>query len=319
MVDYKSWYLTKNDCFKANQKMTPRGIVVHSTGCNNPTLRRYIQPNDGIIGVNANNNHWNRPNLDTCVHAFIGKTMDGTVACYQTLPFDVCAWGVGKGKKGSYNYSPAYIQFEMCEDGLKDAVYFNEVMDLAQSLCAYLIQRYNIPLESVVSHKEAHALGYASNHGDCENWLSKFGRDMNWFRRCVKEKIGEKTPVEIETTTSTPVLYTVKKGDTLASIASMYHTTYQQIAKDNGIANPNIISKGQVLKIYSAETEDALQIGDKISLDANATYYNGKTIPNWVKKSTLYFRGDNSNGAIISTLKIGAITGTVNRKFIHKL
>lgn len=44
--------------------------------------------------------------------------------------------------------------------------------------------------------------------------------------------------------------YTVKKGDTLSGIASRYGTTYQKIAKDNGIANPNLIYPNQVLKIY---------------------------------------------------------------------
>lgn len=44
--------------------------------------------------------------------------------------------------------------------------------------------------------------------------------------------------------------YTVKKGDTLSGIAKRYGTTYQKIAKDNGIANPNLIYPNQVLKIY---------------------------------------------------------------------
>lgn len=43
--------------------------------------------------------------------------------------------------------------------------------------------------------------------------------------------------------------YTVKKGDTLSAIAKKYGTTYQEIAKANGIANPNKIYTGQVLKI----------------------------------------------------------------------
>ena len=46
--------------------------------------------------------------------------------------------------------------------------------------------------------------------------------------------------------------YTVVKGDTLSGIASRYGTTYQKIAADNGIANPNLIFPGQVLKIYGA-------------------------------------------------------------------
>lgn len=43
--------------------------------------------------------------------------------------------------------------------------------------------------------------------------------------------------------------YTVKSGDTLSGIAAKYGTTYQQIAKLNGIANPNVILAGQKLRV----------------------------------------------------------------------
>ena len=43
--------------------------------------------------------------------------------------------------------------------------------------------------------------------------------------------------------------YVVKKGDTLSGIASRYGTTYQALAQYNGIANPNLIYVGQVIKI----------------------------------------------------------------------
>lgn len=43
--------------------------------------------------------------------------------------------------------------------------------------------------------------------------------------------------------------YTVKKGDTLSAIAKQYGTTYQQLAKDNGISNPNLIYVGQKINI----------------------------------------------------------------------
>ena len=49
--------------------------------------------------------------------------------------------------------------------------------------------------------------------------------------------------------------YTVKSGDTLSGIAAKYGTTYQEIAKDNGIDNPSIIYPGQVLKIYTKSVE----------------------------------------------------------------
>lgn len=45
------------------------------------------------------------------------------------------------------------------------------------------------------------------------------------------------------------VYYTVKSGDTLSAIASKYDTTYQEIAKINGIENPNLIYPGQELRV----------------------------------------------------------------------
>ncbi len=50
--------------------------------------------------------------------------------------------------------------------------------------------------------------------------------------------------------TATPgITYTVKAGDTLSAIAAKYKTTYQVLAKLNGIANPNLIRVGQVIRI----------------------------------------------------------------------
>lgn len=57
--------------------------------------------------------------------------------------------------------------------------------------------------------------------------------------------------------------------------------------------------------------------GDIIKLKANATYYNGVKIPSFIFKSTLYYRGKNKNGIIISTKKTGAITGVVKESAIE--
>lgn len=50
-------------------------------------------------------------------------------------------------------------------------------------------------------------------------------------------------------TSMNAVYYTVKSGDTLSGIASRYGTTYQKIARLNGISNPNRIYVGQKLRI----------------------------------------------------------------------
>lgn len=49
-------------------------------------------------------------------------------------------------------------------------------------------------------------------------------------------------------------VYTVVRGDTLSGIAAKYGTTYQKLAQYNGIANPNIISVGQKIRIPGTAT-----------------------------------------------------------------
>lgn len=181
--------MTENDCFKAGKRITPLGIVVHSTGANNPNLCRYVGPDDGVIGQNKYDNHWNRPNVKKCVHAFIGKLPDGRAAICQTLPWDCRAWGVGNGKRGTYN--DTHIQFEICEDDRSDVFYYSEAFDLAARLCAHLCLLYDLDAESVVGHYEAHAAGYANNHADPEPWQKKHDDSMALFRKRVAELIAQ--------------------------------------------------------------------------------------------------------------------------------
>lgn len=49
--------------------------------------------------------------------------------------------------------------------------------------------------------------------------------------------------------------YIVKPGDTLSGIGSKFGVSYQKIAADNNISNPNLIHPGQVLKIYTDQPQ----------------------------------------------------------------
>lgn len=216
-MDIITAYATKNDCYKKAQKMTPAGIVVHSTGANNPYLKRYVDA-PAEVGVNQYGNHWNNSAADmgrsVCVHSFIGYDINGAVRVANILPYNYCCWGVGSGSKGSYNYNPAYIQFEMCEDGLKDSTYFKAVRDTAIEYCVFLCKKFSISPDKIVSHKEAHALGYGSNHGDPNNWWKYHSYTMDMFRAAVKAKLAEKEEPKTETPTDsgTKTLYRVQTG-----------------------------------------------------------------------------------------------------------
>ena len=232
---------TQSGCYKYHQDCTPVGIVVHSTGVNQTSVARYCQPSDDDpsraaiitkIGKNKYGNHWNRPNVNKAVHYMIGKLADGSVGILHLLPEDICAWGVGSGKKGSYNYDPtAHIQFEICEDDLSDRSYFLTCYALAVSLCADICRRHGWKESVILSHKEACRKGYASNHGDIDHWLKRYGLTMNDFRADVRRLL------EPEQTFSV--------GDVVDFIGDTHYTN-----ANAGIGKPCRPGKAEVKQIY---------------------------------------------------------------------
>ena len=103
---------------------------------------------------------------------------------------------------------------------------------------------------------------YTVKSGDC---LSKIGSRLGVNWRDIANANGIVSPyviyvgqnLLIPRSVATPApqpsnnsaTYTVQSGDTLSGIAAKFGTTYQKIAADNGIVNPNIIHPGQVLRI----------------------------------------------------------------------
>ena len=199
-MDLHKCLLTENDCYKAGRKIVPKGVMVHSTGANNPNLRRYVGPDDGLLGQNPNSNHWNMSGVGACVHAFIGKMADGSVATYQTLPWTARGWHCGTGSKG-ISANNTHISFEICEDGLKDRDYFDLVYREAVELTAYLCREYGLdPLEDgvVICHQEGARRGIASNHADVLHWFPMHGMTMDDFRADVAQEMEESKDVTQE-------------------------------------------------------------------------------------------------------------------------
>jgi hypothetical protein len=168
---------------------------------------RYVQPSNSDpafseltekLGVNRNLNSWNRSGTNTCVHAFVGKLKDGSVASVQTLPWWIRGWHSGRGNKGTAN--DTHISFEICEDGLSDAAYFAAAYKEAVELTAHLCREYGLdPLEDgvVICHSEGYKRGIASNHGDVMHWFPKHGKSMDTFRADVAALL-EKPKSDIE-------------------------------------------------------------------------------------------------------------------------
>ena len=263
MLDIIKAYAVNNLCYITAQEMIPQGIVVHSTGANNPCLKRYVDSPESV-GVNRYGNHWNvaKPGgRMACVHSFIGYDKNDEVKVAEILPHNICCWGVGAipyDKYGneltsendprfhhygpSYNYDPAYIQFEICEDDLTDKTYYKKVFEVAAQYCAYLCIAYEISVDKIVGHCEAYRLGYGCNHADPEHWMKRFGESMDDFRKKVSK-----------------------------------------ILKNNNGKRENA---EETLKM-----EETIENGDLVSIVGNATYYNGKNIPLWVKAQNWYVRG----------------------------
>ena len=200
--------MTQSTCYKGTRKFTPKGVLWHSTGANNPTLKRYVQPDDNapnkaellaLIGKNAYANDWNHIEREAGLNFWIGKLADGTVAAVQTMPWDYRPWGCGSGSKGSCNNT--HIQFEICEDGLNDKGYWEAVYKEACEMTAYLCKMYGIDpkgttvcngvtVPTIIDHTGSHALGLGSNHGDIQHWSRKYGVTMDTVRKDVAALLG---------------------------------------------------------------------------------------------------------------------------------
>ena len=201
-------YLTKNPYYAKNQNPTDvryknyqkagaKGIMLHSVGTPQPDATVFVRK-------------WNNPTYEAaCVHAFIDANNG---AIYNTMP-----WGYRAPHCGG-DANNTHIGVEMCEpdcikyiggatftcsDTEKARAMVKRTYDAAVELFAYLCQMYNLdPLADgvIISHKEGHLRGVASNHADPEHlWTQlKTGDTMDGFRKDVAKAMEQKPEEESE-------------------------------------------------------------------------------------------------------------------------
>ena len=235
-MNLRQQFLTKNDCYRVGRTIKPKGVMIHSTGANNPRVSRYV-PGDAVTGKNKYGNHWNRGDLPKCVHAFIGKFAGGEVGTVQTLPWNWRGWHAGG------NANNTHIGFEICEDGLKDASYFKAVYQEAVELTAMLCRLYNLdPMKDgvVICHKEGHERGTASDHVDVLHWFPRHGKSMDNFRADVAHTMNEEEEeMDISKLSDEEVLQLAARIDQVRAKQppSSWSEEAREWAEKNGIIN----------------------------------------------------------------------------------
>jgi LysM repeat protein len=78
----------------------------------------------------------------------------------------------------------------------------------------------------------------AGYYGNGQARKNALGSRYNAVQKIVDAKLSAK-----------PVYYTVQTGDTLSSIAKKVGTTWQELQKLNNLSNPNLIYKGQKIRV----------------------------------------------------------------------
>lgn len=146
-------------------------------------------------------------------------------ACVSNSPLE-CITAI---KNGGYATSPTYINTIMSIINSNNLTQYDNVEDVVNFV------------DNSKSIEELAKEVIAGKYGNGEERKQKLGNLYNEVQAKVNSIYGQNVTNEI--------IYIVKSGDTLSTIAQKYNTTYQKIAKDNNISNPNLIYPGQKLVI----------------------------------------------------------------------
>lgn len=196
---------TGSACYKAGAKITVKGLMLHSVGCNQPRAEVFA-------------NFW-MTSTDVCCHGVLQT--DGTV--YQTLPWNHKGWHCGSLANSTHigveMTEPSQIHYTgganfTCSDRNAAIEQVKGTYNTAVELFAYLCKEYNLdPLKDgvIVSHNEGYKRGIASGHADPEHLWNQLGTGltMNGFRQDVAKAMGKATPTPAPQTTS--VIYRIRK------------------------------------------------------------------------------------------------------------
>lgn len=121
----------------------------------------------------------------------------------------------------------------------------------------YLLEFPHLTPDDVYEHADfdkvtrAHDLGDALNMADFRDDLRDLLAGRAPWRTVQRHATGARAPLTWKPAEKVPApnVYTVRPGDTLGAIASRYSVAVSDLARWNGIADPNRIEVGQVLRL----------------------------------------------------------------------
>lgn len=277
--------MKNSTCYKGTEKMVVKGVLWHSTGANNQNVKRYVQPHESDANYNE-------------LIAIIGKNTNGNDWNHIKKQAGLNAW-IGKLADGSvaavqtmpWDYAPwgcGKGKKGTCNDGW---IQF-EVCEDSLTNSDYFNKIY----------KEA-----------CE--LTAYLCDVYGIDPCGTVKHNG---VTVPTILCHADSYKLGLGSNHGDILHWFKKhgkTMDDVRND--VKKLLDAVKAPVVKPAIPKSE--FKVGDVVQLLPDAKFTSGKSIASWVFKSKLYVRKIDGNKITISTLKSGAVTGTVLDKYVVKV
>ena len=282
--------LTKNPCYTAGRKITVKGLMLHSVGCPQPKASVFI-------------NSWNSASYDrACVHGFIDGN-DGTV--YQTLPWNHRGWHCGGSGNNTHigveMCEPACIKYTSgsnftCSDKAVARAVAKRTYEAAVELFAMLCKQYNLNPAAdgvIVSHREGHSRGIASNHGDPEHLWNGIGMGytMDGFRKDVEAKMSGGTADTSGFGLQASSLKNLSEADVIVRVGPLFTKNQKESGVLASVSLAQFILESGYGKSELAQNANNC-FGMKKSLSGNTwegSAWDGKSI--YTKKTQEYENG----------------------------
>lgn len=266
-------YATNNGAYKANRNFKPEGDVNHSFGCAQPNISVAFSIMD-------------KASAGWAVNAILGDFHKGEGKILLTLPWDAkkktCRrpWGVGKGKKGSWNNTR--IQWEVLEpaghtyaggtmigyDISKNQAYFDRMWKMLVCWNVYVAEMFGFTADTINDHAESYRAGMGGNHADMGQWLPKHGKSMDALRAEVKAVMArtENTEKEEDTTMSKEEIQAIVDERIRADREAQRYATLEDVPKSYRPSAKKLMDAGFLAGYNGGKDGDITTIADNTIL-----------------------------------------------------